>query len=260
MQNYFFKLGVITLAASVLFSACLNISNTLTEDEMSQQASVAEITNNFNSFRGKTVSVRNDIQELLGEAAFILDKDRLFDGETILVIDVSQTLLTLPNGEGTEVWVKGRVVQFVLTEIEQEHGLDLDPNLYAKYEGKPAIIAQSVILSPDPNDITRNPEAYYHKLLAVEGEVEDINSSGIFELDEEQLFGGKDLLVVKAKPEIEIQDEQTVLVTGILRPFIAAEFERDYNLNWDLSLQQQIEAEYFEQPALVAEKVALVAK
>lgn len=260
MQNYFFQVGVIALAASVLLSACRDISNTSTEEDMSQQASVAEITKNFNRFRGQTVSVRNGIQELLGEAAFILNKDRIFEGEPILVIDVSQTLLTLPNGERTEVWVKGRVVRFVLTDIEQEQDLDLDPHLYAKYEGKPAIIAQSVILSPDPGDITRNPEAYYHKLLAVEGEVEDVESSGIFELDEEQLFGGEDLLVVKAKPEIEIQEEQTVLVTGILRPFVAAEFERDYSLNWDLSLQQQIEAEYFEKPALVAEKVDLVAK
>ena len=40
-----------------------------------------------------------------------------------------------------------------------------------------------------------------------------------------------------------------------LRPFVAAEFEEEYNLTWDLDLQEQLEAEYTEQPVLVANEV-----
>ena len=51
-----------------------------------------------------------------------------------------------------------------------------------------------MILSPDPEDLTRNSEIYYGKHLAIKGEIEDIKSYGVFELDEEQVFGGEDLL------------------------------------------------------------------
>ena len=156
-------------------------------------------------------------------------------------------------GEEPEVQVSGTVEQFAVADIERKYSLKLDPNLH-NYQGA-VIVAQSVVLSPDPGDLTQNPEAYYGKMLAVQGEVEDIRSATVFELDEEQLFGAEDLLVIFVKPDIEVQDEENVVVTGVLRPLIMAEFEREYELGWDLSLQEQIEAEYSNKPVLVAQKV-----
>ena len=93
--------------------------------------------------------------------------------------------------------------------------------------------------------------------MAIEGEVDDVESYGMFELDEEAAFGGEDLLVIQVEP-IELQEEQMVIIYGVLRPFIAEEFERDYDLVWDLATQKQVEAEYDGKPVFVAEKVQLL--
>ncbi|MEB3212168.1 MAG: hypothetical protein VKL39_12475 [Leptolyngbyaceae bacterium] len=51
-----------------------------------------------------------------------------------------------------------------------------------------------------------------------------------------------------------------MVVTGTLRPFIASEFEQEYDLTWDLDIQEQLEAEYTERPVLVAAEVYLGAQ
>lgn len=245
----------IVLAAGALFlSACISTPKVSTSN-LRNQASTADVTASTQKLIGQFVSVRNDIQELVGEANFTLDDDRVFGGETIIVINKSSLPFPLPEGESTEVQVSGTVAQFVRADIEREHSLELDPNLYEKYENKPAIIAQSVVLAPDPGDVTQNPEVYYDKTIAIEGEVDEIIASGFFELDEEKIFGGEDLLVIAVKSGVEVRDDETVVVTGKLRPFVAAEFERDYDLDWDLSMQQKIEAEYSGKPVMVAQEV-----
>ena len=44
-------------------------------------------------------------------------------------------------------------------------------------------------------------------------------------------------------------------VTGQLRKFILAEFERDYDLAWDTTVKEQLEAEYSEKPVFVADNL-----
>ncbi|MGK7951265.1 MAG: hypothetical protein AB4368_21405 [Xenococcaceae cyanobacterium] len=44
-------------------------------------------------------------------------------------------------------------------------------------------------------------------------------------------------------------------VTIIVRPYIQSEFERDYDLTWDLDLQEKIEAEYREKPVLIVDSI-----
>ena len=134
--------------------------------------------------------------------------------------------------------------------------MNLDRDLYSQYEGKPAIVATSVILSPDPEDLTRQPELYYDRSLAIQGEVDEIKDYSVFEIDEEAVFGGEDLIVVQQKP-IELEEEQNVIVYGVLRPFIVEELKRDYGLDWDLSTQKQLQAQYDGKPVFVAEKIRL---
>ena len=74
-------------------------------------------------------------------------------------------------------------------------------------------------------------------------------------MDEDELFGGQDLLVLRATPKVPVKEGEKVAVTGVLRPFVVAEFERDYDLKWDLTLQRKLEAEYSNKPVLVATDV-----
>lgn len=242
--------------------ACGNSPETRIDN--SGLVNVATITHNTESLIGKSVLVRNDVLERIGKRGLILDKDRVFIGDNILVINTAKIPPLFSDDQTPEVLVSGKVEQFNLTTIKQKYNLNLDPNLYSKYENQPVIIANSIILSPDPGDLTNNPAIYYGKPLAVQGELEDedLEIDGVFELDEEQVFGGEDLLVVQLKPRIklDLDDEQTAIVYGTLRPFIAVELARDYDLGWDSSIQEQIEAEYAQKPVFVAEKIQLLAR
>jgi len=78
----------------------------------------------------------------------------------------------------------GKVAKFVVADVERLRLLDLDPELYVEYEGKPAIIAQAVAPAPKPGEITSNPSQYYGRTLAVAGEIENIVGPNAFTLDE----------------------------------------------------------------------------
>ncbi len=253
-----FFLKAIAFLTLVILSACNNSSRSPIKVEKDRLVNVAEITQNLESFIGKSVLVRNDVLETIGLRGLILDKDRVFSGETILVINTSPMPLMFSNDKTPEVLVSGKVERFTLSNLKSWSDLELDSSLYRRYEGKPVIIATSLLLSPDPEDLTSNPENYYGMHLAVKGEIEDIQNYGLFELDEEQIFGGEDLLVLQLKPRIKLEDEKMAIIYGVLRPFIVLELERDYDLGWDLSIQKQIEVEYSQKPVLVTKKIKLL--
>lgn len=254
--------GALMLAsAAVLLPACSTEDpEAVTTPEEQENVTREDVVEDTESLVGQTVSIRGKLQETVGEASFLMDENQLFGGEEIMVINVSGQPLLVPDVGDSEVQVTGEVENLVIADVEREYGLTLEPELYTDYEDRPVIIAESVALAPDPGEITRNPEQFYNQTIAVEGEVEDILSPNTFTIDEDQLFADEDLLVVTTMPTPETQDGEVVTVTGILRPYIASDFERDYDLNWDLSVQEQIEAEYTEKPVFVAEGVYPSAK
>jgi hypothetical protein len=218
---------------------------------------VGELTGNVEDYLGQNVSVRGEAEAAVGETAFLLQDDQLFGGQEVIVINATGTPFLLPTAdEPTEdVQVTGEVRQLVIADLEQEYGLDLDPELYADYEDRPAIVAESIAFSPDPEEISEDPEQYYGQTIAVSGEVGELLSPNTFQLEEEGWFEGDEVLVIGASTVPTLDAAEEVVVTGTLRPFVAAEFEEEYDLTWDLDLQEQLEAEYTEQPVLVAEEV-----
>lgn len=250
--NQRFIVKAIAIITLIKLSACID---TQAVSDRGYLVSTAEITENTNSFIGETILVRNDVLEVIDEQGFILDKDRAFSGETVLVINTTPISLMSIEERTPEVLIGGKVERLNLSTIEQKYSLNLESSLYAKYEGKPVIIATTLIYSPDPEDLIARPEIYYDKPLAIKGEVEDIKKYGIFELDEEQVFGGEDLPVVQVRSKIQLYDEQTIIVYGVLHPFIADEFNQDYDLNWDSAILTQLEAKYNHKPVLVADKI-----
>lgn len=245
------------MAASVLtISACAETpSETTTQEEATENVTTEELSDGAEGLIGETVSVRAEVEETVDDTSFLLEDDQIFGGEDVLVINASGEPFVLTEGDDTPVQVTGEVQQLVTAEFETEYGVALDPALYADYEDRPVIVAQSIALSPDPGDITGNPEEYYNKRIAVAGEIEEKLDDSTFTLDEEELFGGDDLLVISSAAAPQAQDGEKVTVTGVLRPYIKAEFETDYDLTWDASVQEQVEAEYSEKPVFVADEV-----
>lgn len=114
-----------------------------------------EVYEDVNPYLGQTVTVSGEISEIYGTNAFKIGEDLW--GEDLLVV-VPQTAsvsgMTMAGEEvsafgdlGTEyvIQVTGVVGQYVLTEVETEYGLDLDPELEADVEEQEAmIVAESI--------------------------------------------------------------------------------------------------------------------
>ncbi|MEO0455571.1 MAG: hypothetical protein AAF152_03180 [Cyanobacteria bacterium P01_A01_bin.114] len=248
------KFGSMALAAVVFLPACAQDATTPREEA---NVDVEEVAEETNELIGESVSIRGVAEEMIDDASFLLQEEGLFEGDDVLVINVSEQPLVLPEGEGQQVQVTGEVAQLVIADIETTYDLTLDPELYADYEEKAVILAQSLALAPDPEDIAENPEQYYNQVIAVEGTVDDVYAEDVFSIDGDEIIGEDDLLVVSqfGVPSLSEDGGEDIVVTGTLRPFVAAEVERDYDLNWDLSVQEQIEAEFSEKPVFFAESV-----
>lgn len=227
-----------------------------------ENVQIADLTGNLADYVGRMVSVRAGVQETIGETAFLMENEQWFEGEQVLVVNATGQPFVLLND--TEVQATGQVQSFVLADVEREYGLDLDPVVYTEYENQPAIIAQSLAYAPDPAEISEDPTAFYNQSIAVEGSIDDFLTAGIFKLDEDQLFGGEGILVLSnpqqlaqatLRTEEDLEAGETVVVTGTLRPFVRADLERDYGFTWEQGIVTQIEAEYNEEPVLVAEEI-----
>ena len=245
-----------TLAAATLFllPACGGPQSTTTPSEESN-VTTEELTDETARYIGEEVTLRGEVDETVDETSFMIVDDGFFEGERILVINASSEPFVIPDVGDSQVQVTGRVETFVSDDIAGKYGLTLDLDLYGEYESQPVVIAESMALAPDPGDITEDPEAYYNQRIAVEGVVGEILESGLFTIEEDSLFGGEALLVIPSEAGTAIQDNEIVAMTGVLRPYIQSEFERDYDLNWDLSISQSIEAEYEQKPVFVADSV-----
>ena len=229
----------------------------LAEDEMTQlgeNVTTEEVAEETDELLGQTVTIRSDALETIEPTTFVVSDQELFGGEDIVVVNASGEVFALPEDD-TEVQITGEVAQFVQADIESAYDLDLDPDLYVEYADRPAIIAESLAPAPEPGEIAEDPTQFYGEILAVTGEVEEIYGMNTFTLDEEELFGGEDLLVIAPNMTEVISDGETVAVTGELRSFVIADLETDYDLTWDLDVQEQLEAEYSERPVLVVDQV-----
>lgn len=216
----------------------------------------SEIVNKKNEFIGKSVTIKSRTIQKVGLRSFTVSDQQLFDGEPIVVINASSLPFDLPVDQNLEVQVTGQVRNLVIPKIEREFNLHIEDEYYTDYINKPAIIAQYLTLSSQPGQITQNPEQYYGRKVTVTGEVANIRSGILLTLDENQLFGRQDLLVLlTAPPKVAINQGQTVSAMGEVRRFVAAEIERDYNFNWSLEAKIKLDAEYANQPVLVAETV-----
>lgn len=259
--------AIALLSASVVLPACSN--SPVVEDEVGvdetdvteevavadENVQVDDLSDNVEAYLGQTVTVREEAEEIVGDNAFLLDEDELFGGEEVLVINASGEGIYLVEGDETEVQATGEVRELVIADVEREYGLDLDPEIYADYETRPVIIAQSLALAPDPADLTDDPEQYYNQRIALNAEVEEFWSTQVMSVDGDALFEDDDLLVINPMATLDFEEDEEVVMTGVLRPFVTSDIERDYDLTWDLDIQEQIEAEYQERPVFIADEV-----
>ena len=248
-----------------LMGACAENAAQRETSDGSTNVQTEEVAENTEGYIGQVVTIRSEPLEKIGDSTFTVSDKRFLSNEPILVINTSGAPMVLPEESGVEVQVTGEVRNFVMADVAREFNLTLAPDTYQDYENQPVILAQSIALAPEPGEIAANPEQYYGRTLAVTGAIEDVQSNNTFTLNEDRLLGAEDLLIVYASPRTGTQPPAAplptitagdqVAVTGVLRSFGVTEFERDYNLTWDLEVQRQLEADYSDRPVLVATDV-----
>lgn len=236
--------------ATVFLTAEYQVSNA---QETDSNATIEEIAEEEVAL-GEEVTVRGEVEEVEPGLSFVIEEEDLFAEEEVLVINVSEQVLT-EDTEDLRLQVTGEVGTLVVADIERDYGLDLDPELYAEYETTPVIFANYIVAAPELEEVSENPDRFYGQEIALEGEVDEIRNDYAFTLKEEQLIGGDDLLIINATGEPIPQIDESVVVTGMVRPFVKADFETDYDLTWDLDIQEEIEAEYTEKPVLVVDSI-----
>ena len=255
MLNY----NLLIKQSSILLLSLATVFATASHQQLKAQetegnTTIEELSEGEDVVVGEEVTVRGEATEIDPGISFVMQEEGFLEGDEVLVINVSDK--TLPEGvDDLPLQVTGEVGTLVLADVEREYGLDLDPELYVDYESQPVILAKNMVLSPEIEDVSESPENYYGMEIALQGEVDEIRSAYSFTLVEDELFQGDELLIINATGEAIPEEEEAVVVTGMVRPFIKAEFDRDYDLTWDLDVQEQIEAEYTEKPVLVVDSI-----
>lgn len=253
MQKLWKSKGITVLVlGSLLLSGCNNGFREAIAPESPGDVVSQEVSDRTDRLIGQTVTIRSQPITSVSPTSFTVTNEKLFGSETILVVNATGQTFTIPDEQNMDIQATGEVRRFVLPEINRDYNLKLQPDLYSEYEGGTVIIAKSMALAPKPGEIISNPNRYYSQTLAVAGEVADKKNEVLFTLNEGQLLGGEELLVLRTDSQPIISDEQSVVVTGVLRPFVVAELERDYNLTWDLDMQRQLEVEYSDKPVIVS--------
>ena len=121
---------------------------------------------------GEPVSLAGAVDQNLSRTAFSVDQDRTQStGKDVLILAPTLQRQLEPN---TYVTVIGEALRFDPATIDaklKEHKLDLSPELAAKYAGRPAVLATSVI-DASGNDLARRlppplsaDEEAYQKLM-----------------------------------------------------------------------------------------------
>lgn len=253
-QTGIFLGGTALGLAALLLPACNQPTET-TQPNVTTE----DVTEETEQYVGQTVTVRSPIEQEVGEQGFVMQSNEFLGGESFLVLNTAGEPITPPSDE-IPIQVTGEVVQFVLTDVESEYGLDLDDELYTDYEDKPAIIAQSVALAPRPEDLAANPTLYYDQPIAVEGEAGEIYSANTFSLFEEGWVDDVGLLVIGVDRNLEAEDSEleegeNVVVTGVARPFDIEALEQEYNLGLDADVRSEFEERYTDRPVIVADEI-----
>jgi hypothetical protein len=108
-------------------------------------ATAGDIAANPANYYGKKVTVKAEVEDVLGTQVFLLDEDRLFAWPDVMVITPA---LSNAVNEDSMVTVTGTVRQFVDADFRREYNWNwwdrLDPDIEVTFRNRPVIVADSV--------------------------------------------------------------------------------------------------------------------
>ncbi len=255
-----------------------------------QALRVSQIMSNPDAYIGQQVTVVGEAEQIFNSSAFKLDEDAFFGAgvdNDLLVISAQQNNPAVDQGWlNNVVQVTGTVRRYVKADFDRDYNLlTLSPEVEATFEGKTALVADSVNVvepgaaavapiattGPIPDapegtlsvaDVTGNLSSFTGQTVTVQGEAEEFYNPNTLKLDDNSIFAGgidNDLLVISAQQARPTMDNgwlnSQVRVTGVVRQFDRATIEQEigYQLG-DLSIFN----DWNGKPVLVAQSVEAV--
>lgn len=251
-------------------------------------ASVADILDNPSEFYGNTATVSGLVTEVVGPNAVVIGGNELVN-EGLLVIgaqQLDQIVEGVPEGEPFEirqqdlVQATGNVREFNLQEVEQEVGYALDEGVFGEFEGRPVVVANSFVLTPQGGgttmqqstqvgltEIVDQPAEFYGQTLTVSGAVAQIINPNTFVIVEEQVAENEGLFEAEAGALADqgvlvttsggtgpnLTERQTVQVTGTLQQFETATFEQETGVQFDEN--NEFVSAFSDRPAIMATQI-----
>ena len=126
-------------------------------DNDSQGAPVAtnRIAQSPDAYFGKLITVSAGVEQILSKTAFVVDQQRKTVGSMEVQAIGKPVLVIAPYLSGgiepkSYLWVRGELVKFDATAIARiapDYRIDLPPEVAAKYQGQPVLLANSVMSS-----------------------------------------------------------------------------------------------------------------
>jgi uncharacterized protein YdeI (BOF family) len=250
VSKFWNRRGAIALLfLPVLLGACGENRPRATAPE--KGATVENVAEETQQYIGKTVTVDGEIARQVSPKAFLIQDKEFLGGEDVLVVSATAA----PIVPHTFAQVTGTVRQVTnITEVEKEYGFDLEPQLEVELKERPIIVAKTVALKPSLEKITSNPVPFLGRTVTLTGEVERVISPTAFMLDNNEVLGEDDLLVVSAKPANNITEDSRVQVTGTVRKLTTTELDREFNLG----PAKEYEVYVQKQPGIVAQTTQVV--
>lgn len=118
----------------------------------------------------------------------------------------------------------------------------------------PVIEAERTAMKVRLDQLEDGGQKYIGKTVSVDGEVEDVLGPRVFTIDEPDWadLEGEILVFMPTHLVALIKDDDRVTVTGTLKPFARADFEREWG--W-FDLSPEVEADLALKPVLVASRI-----
>jgi hypothetical protein len=247
---------LLLLAAGLVAGLALNGDGDAS-GEVAEATPVAPLAERPESFLDRSVLVGAEVVEVLGPRAFVIGGDDFARGGRRILV-VTRTPATIPGQGGTRravlegdlVNVAGEVRRFDARAFEEEVGADLE----ADYDGKPAIFADSVTITPrlrplagdaSAAEIVAAPEAFYGEWVSIEGRVTLRPSDDSFTL-------GDELLVLTPEGTPAPATGERVAVSGPVR-----RFDPDQQPVRSGRTDNEIFGDFADKPAVIAQRLSV---
>lgn len=240
--------------------------------------SVADIVDNPSEFYGKTLTVSGLVSEVVAPNAVTIGGSGAFEEELLIVS--AQPLPQLAEGEEVEIvaddliQATGTLQEFQISEFEEGLDTQFDDQLFATYEGEPALQASSVALTPQQGGgstvqqgiqasiptIVDDPTEFYGSTTTVTGVVAQTIEPNAFVITDQETaseaapedLAAEGLLVVSgdnAAPNLT--ESQTVQVSGTVQEFDLATFEQELGAD----LNDELYTAWDGRPAILANSI-----